>query len=164
MKKIVLFIPVLLLSGLVSFSQDLQCLPSVISTGASPPGSNSDHLSKWMIGEIYQVVLPDPEDMMKDAVIPLNPNDDLSDWKISVFPNPASDLLNIRFEMGNAGDFSYEILDLSGRKMMVKKVVNFLPQQVEKIDISGLVPSMYLLKILALDGQKCELFRFTKMY
>ena len=90
-----------------------------------------------VVGEIYQIT---------------GIEDELAGYVI--YPNPASDLLNINLS-GNPEIDAYEIVDVSG-KMILSKYDNSADTQ---IDVSKLKTGIYLLKIVS--GEKVYKSRFA---
>jgi hypothetical protein len=72
----------------------------------------------------------------------INKTEDLFDYQVSLYPNPANNILNIQIE--NDGVFMAEIIDLKGQKYISKKVSGFIP---DVIDISRLNNGIYILRI-----------------
>ncbi|MCC7245414.1 MAG: VCBS repeat-containing protein [Saprospiraceae bacterium] len=69
-------------------------------------------------------------------------------WQI--FPNPATDVLNIRLGEGVADQAEIQILDVTGRLVATQSVAT--EASITNIDISTLVPGMYFVK-LSIPGQ-----------
>lgn len=70
---------------------------------------------------------------------------------LSVYPNPATDLLSIR--VGNATAISYNVLDLSGRS-----ILNGNLSQLSTIDISSLSAGSYLIQVTTEQGNAMQQF------
>jgi hypothetical protein len=72
---------------------------------------------------------------------------------VSIYPNPANNLVNISFELNSKENISLEIMDMTGRLVksadLGKKNAGVYN---EKVDIQGLNQGMYLLNIRTLDG------------
>lgn len=64
---------------------------------------------------------------------------------MEVFPNPASDVVNVKFE-GKGGDYTVSIIDLSGRTVASKVVTGAGATAVE-VPVTGLVAGNYLVSI-----------------
>lgn len=75
---------------------------------------------------------------------------------MSVFPNPASDMLNIAFS--EPQDAIIELTDITGRKLITKEVNN----QTVNIDISNLKQGVYLVKFIK-NNKPINTRRFIKM-
>ena len=163
MEKIFLFLSVLLLTGLVSFSQEVQFSPVVISSGGSSNSTNSVNFSRWRIGQINVVTLPYENAQKQSSVLSTNlPIELTTGWSASIYPNPVSDMLKVRFEMESKGEFSFEIFDVTGRKLFSQNARQILPGQIAKLDFTGLTPALYLLKIIPSGEGVQQQFKITK--
>jgi len=76
---------------------------------------------------------------------------------IEVYPNPATDLLNVDINTRAGGKFELEVVDVLGQKISAVTVVNHKA----KVDISGLTPGMYMIACYR-DGVKVNATRFIK--
>jgi subtilisin-like proprotein convertase family protein len=72
----------------------------------------------------------------------VNNKDEIINYQISVYPNPANNYLNVQIE--NEGSFMADIIDMKGQKKATKKVAGFVP---ELFDISGLNNGIYILRV-----------------
>lgn len=72
----------------------------------------------------------------------------LAQSKVSVYPNPATDYVNVDAERL----VSIEIYSLAGSRVAVEKQSN-------SVDVSGLAKGVYLVKVTAADGVKVEKIR-----
>ena len=73
----------------------------------------------------------------------INPNHGSEPVDITVFPNPASDEINLRGTIPGAGKISLEMWDISG-KLISKHAFTLNNGQVdEKIDLSGVATGQY---------------------
>lgn len=90
--------------------------------------------------------LPCNEEVLISGTQPLNirPTYD-------VYPNPASEFVNIEINSGDAGDFSCNITDLSGRIIISEQ--KLLKDNKSTIDIRGLTPGVYFIK-MQMNGQE----------
>ena len=84
--------------------------------------------------------------------------DPLTHW--TIFPNPASSQLFIKKENPSFGKtFSYQIVDLTGRVVSTGNLLN--SNESERINISTLAPSIYILRISE-NGKSTTQLRFVK--
>jgi hypothetical protein len=67
--------------------------------------------------------------------------------QLSVFPNPATDIINIEYQSAIKGMLSYKLWDVAGRQITgnTKELKSGLT--VEKLDVSKLPSAKYLLKV-----------------
>jgi hypothetical protein len=164
MKKILLLFSVLLTFGLFAYSQDVQFSPAVIPSGGGSSSTQAVNLSRWRIGQINVVTLPSDENAQKMATVAhtILPDDSPSDWRVTLFPNPVQGELNIRFDMDSKGEYAFEIFDVTGRKMITQKARIIFPGQITELDLSGLTPALYVLKIIPSGEGSHRQFKITK--
>lgn len=77
---------------------------------------------------------------------------------IRIYPNPASDLLNLQYTGDIQPDSRIMVTDVAGRVMLRES----LTQESQTIDISGLQQGIYLLVVMEGNNRK-EVERFVKM-
>jgi hypothetical protein len=73
---------------------------------------------------------------------------DFSKWEVNIYPNPASDKLYIENQSGM--EMLLELYDITG-KMIVNSI---LTGDLEVIDVQGIRPSIYFLKIPIDDSRQ----------
>lgn len=76
---------------------------------------------------------------------------------MSLYPNPAIDVLTLQVEQYSLDQLSYFLFDLSGRLLEEKKVQN----NQTNIDLNGLPSSVYLLKIKS-KNREIKNFKIVK--
>jgi hypothetical protein len=81
-----------------------------------------------------------------------------SAFDVNIFPNPASDLLNIEIAQSDTGRLVLEIFDLKGRALINSGPVK---ETLTQLDISDLAEGAYYLKIAKLNDDR--LFRIEKI-
>lgn len=157
LKKLFLFSIMLFFSGVTLLAQNVQFPREVISSGGGNSSSGSVNLTRWRIGQINVVTIPTGEDVA--TTISENP---VEDWTVNVYPNPVNTLLNVRFDMESRGEFNLELYDVNGRKIIAENGLIILPGQVAEIDLTGLTPALYLLKVIPVTQGSQKLFKITK--
>ena len=115
---------------------------TVVASGFLNPANNSDGpaFGLW-------VALASGGDLIPLPLVPLS-TENFSTSNIDVYPNPASDVLNISIPY-SYNTVSGRIVDVSGRE-----VIN-LPNMTNKIDVSGLSNGMYILDV-AIDNKSFQ--------
>lgn len=68
------------------------------------------------------------------------------DIAMNVYPNPASDVLNVSFEATN-GNYDISILDIAGRIVTSNNYTNLTGSQTIAVPVNGLVPGNYIVTI-----------------
>lgn len=164
LKKLSLFSIILFFSGITLLGQNVQFPREVISSGGGNSSSGSVNLTRWRIGQINVVTIPTGEDRLKQGTVVATAisENPVEDWTVNVYPNPVNTLLNIRFDIESPGEFTLELYDVRGSKIITQNDLTILPGQVAKIDLTGLTPALYLLKIIPAAQGTQKLFKITK--
>ncbi len=163
-KKLSLFCIMLLFSGIALWGQEVQFPRAVISSGGGNFSSNALNLSRWRIGQIKGVTLPSGENLTKQSTIPASAISEktVEEWSVTVYPNPVNTLPNIYFNMENRSEFNIEVYDMTGRKLIAENEQTILPGQVAEINLTGLAPVLYVLKVIpAIQGTQKQ-FKIIK--
>lgn len=88
---------------------------------------------------------------------PLGINKVTRNQEISLYPDPASTILTLKFNLPERGEATIKIIDVSGRELVSRNSVIDNPFT---IDISSLVPGIYFLKIIT--EKSSEIRKFVK--
>ena len=151
MKKLIFLILAITFSPLFLIAQEIYLPPSVLSSAGGNVTDNEINISKWRLGEVYIVTLnTDDEDLA------------INNWQVSVYPNPARKNLHISFQIETTNDFSFEITNLKGKRMLLKKSTTVLPGREITIDVSSLSSGLYLLSIIPSDKEFLQVVKFQK--
>lgn len=70
---------------------------------------------------------------------------------VNIFPNPASNLLNITFDAAGRTQISIEIMDVNGKIVQTQAVTDGT-NKVE-LDISNLASGLYVVRVISAEGQ-----------
>lgn len=69
-------------------------------------------------------------------------------WEVSVFPNPTSSNLHIRFNLPKEDKISISLYDIQGQLILEKKIGNKVPgEHQETLDLKGLTQGSYVCRI-----------------
>ena len=79
---------------------------------------------------------------------------------VSVFPNPVSDILNVRISIAHADQYLISIADMAGRKVHEEKIIASGSQLSSDIDMRGQAAQLY---ILTIRNSKSELITTQKI-
>ena len=149
--KIILLASLLIV--VYSLNAQTTYLPSAIFPSA---GANTNtggiNISKWRLGEVHIVTLNATEIKMEPV-----------GWKVSVYPNPAKETLYISFQAESKNEFSFEITNLEGKRLVTKKSVPVIPGSKTEIDISHLASGLYLLSIIPTGKEFVQVAKFQKL-
>ena len=81
--------------------------------------------------------------------------------EIKVFPNPASDFLNVRFIATEKIDLIIELIDLNGKVLLNEEIVT--DQLIKQINFTHFKSGSYFLRIRKTDGQLLEIYKIQKI-
>lgn len=160
-KALLLFLS--LLFGAWSYSQSLS--PEVIATAGDHFTSSSAQLS-WTLGEpVSETFYGEGTTILTQGFHQTNLMitalaDFSADFKVSVYPNPTAEWLNVEAPDAPAA-FGLELFDVTG------KPLQFLPAEAQSerrtVDLSGLTPGMYLLRLRTEDRKTIKTFKIFKI-
>ena len=111
MKKLLLAILIVII-GFPMFAQEVRFPSAVLSAGGNYEYESSIGLSRWRIGQIHVITLPEE--------LSTRVNDEIQDlskqnWIVSVYPNPVEDFLYLEFKLPETKEFLLKITDAAGR-------------------------------------------------
>ena len=69
-----------------------------------------------------------------------------------LFPNPATDEINISYAAKNSGESQIVLTDLVGRELLLQNFVSSPGEMQFRMDVSGIAPGIYLLQIKTEEG------------
>ena len=163
MKKALLLFLSLLYAGAWSYSQSLS--PEVIATAGDHFSTSSAQLS-WTLGEpVSETFYGEGTTILTQGfhqtTLMITALADFSaDFKVSVYPNPTAEWLNVEAPDAPAA-FGLELFDVTG------KPLQFLPAEPQSerrtVDLSGLTPGMYLLRLRTEDRKTIKTFKIFKI-
>ena len=159
MKKLLLFSILLFFTGITLLGQEVQFPPAVISAGGSNSGTSPVVITRWRIGGINILTFPTP---LKSATFEPIPDGLSADWSVKVYPNPVSDLLRVEFEVAQRSEYIIELLEMTGRKLFVKKTGMVFSGYSGEIDMTGYVSGIYLLRVWPDDQSGQRIFKINR--
>ena len=74
--------------------------------------------------------------------------------QLSVFPNPTNSVVNISFDAPGAGNFSYKLMDMTGRLITEEKTHVNRGNTVRQMDLGKLANANYMLQVFYTEGDK----------
>jgi len=147
-----------------SFGQKLT--PTVVSSGGSYFSAGGYTLSAT-IGEIAVTTLKSgsltlTQGFQQPYDIGTSIKETGLDWSITAYPNPVSEFLNIRFDLTDPIDLNVEIVDISGRKHLIRELYYVTPGEIVTFDMSGFVRGVYLVRIYTPDWRVQKTYKIQK--
>ncbi|MFO8021515.1 MAG: T9SS type A sorting domain-containing protein [Perlabentimonas sp.] len=151
MKRFVLLLALLSFS-LFSISQN-SILEVVAPAGGTFQGT--DISVSWTLGEpvIDTWVNEDAGIMMTSGfqqgnfMITSVPNQMLSDFAVSMYPNPSKNETNILINLPELGNVTITVIDITGRKVIHEEFEQGSLEYSHSLNVSGLKSGLYLVKV-----------------
>ncbi|UPT67567.1 MAG: T9SS type A sorting domain-containing protein [Sphingobacteriales bacterium JAD_PAG50586_3] len=84
--------------------------------------------------------------------------------QINLFPNPATNKVNIAFDLTNAGKLSFRMFDMAGRELAGFTKGSQLGQQTETINLDGISQGLYMLNIVFEAADPTKSFSVVKRF
>ncbi|MEI6755272.1 MAG: T9SS type A sorting domain-containing protein [Paludibacter sp.] len=157
MRRIIILI-ILLVSIKTTYCQSLY--PEVFSCfGGYAKNENVD--LTWTAGEPFYETATNNNNTLTQGfnqsayISSLTGLNNLAEYKISCFPNPTSDFVNIRLKSEKISSLFLQIVDLQGKVLFSKKAGS----SEEKLDFSSFAKGEYLLTI----SENKEIIKFFKI-
>ena len=119
--------------------------------------------STYLVGtlELYIPFRKEPEKPIKIYLNKINKSLPIvvTDNKLTIYPNPGANILQVEFYIPETSKTSLVISDLQGKVLITESAVTLFPGRYQrKFDISKLSPGTYYLKILTPKGPQIEKF------
>lgn len=128
------------------------------AAGGSAAVSGNTH--EWSVGEMVLVHTVSTSGLVVTQGI-LQPmlqvtgiNDHLALEGMSIYPNPASDQLNIKFNLDRSLDITLKLTDISGREQYLKKIKNHNGLALITMDFKAYAAGAYMLQVITTDKIK----------
>lgn len=77
----------------------------------------------------------------------LSVNNENANQNISIYPNPTTDYINVSLENKEQGDIQLDIIDMTGKVISINKSMKTQDKMDWKLDVSGIAPGVYSLRI-----------------
>jgi hypothetical protein len=161
MKKILLILIVFSGSSIV-YCQSLK--PSVIASAGSFAVNASNSVS-WTIGECIIETFSGTNSKLTQGFqqgfyeITTSIDNTLNLIKVNLYPNPASDFINLEIELQSGQEFSYDLYDLNGKSLQNRKIIS----ERSEIRLSDYTGSAYILNVYSKDKKLVKSFKILKI-
>ena len=144
-------LPILfLLMGLSILSRGQELAPEIISSSGESHKASGLMLS-WTIGEPFTTTLEHEDLMLTQGfhqgrlTVSSIDNSSLEELSLKVFPNPAEQLMQIRFSEKLEQQVLVEVYNLQGKKIITTEIAPGENQQI--LQLGSLPPATYILRI-----------------
>lgn len=161
---------ILLLSGFYASAQSILLSPEVFSS----QGNNfigADFELSYTIGELAAISTISSGNITltqgfhqpdKFTIISIAPLDQL--FGAEIYPNPSSDMAQIRISSNEFYNLMIELYDASGRKLRSEKLNHYPGEQLYTLQTSDLSVGTYLVRLLTENGRVSKTLRLNKIY
>jgi len=148
---------IVIFSGVTVTAQEV-----VASSGSS--GTITGYKVDWTLGEPVIETLTGPANILTQGMHQTNllvtglEEMIVPGLEVRVYPNPTSDLLMIEVIQTGNDLFRYELFDITGRKIVLKK----MNSNIEEIDMGSYVSGVYLLNVLNPNRKHVKVCKIIK--
>ena len=164
-RKILLFL--ILLPGFFLARGQVQLTPTVISSAGGYAEATDISLA-WTMGELAVSTLSTTDMILTQGfqqpfLLDINAIDDPEfNWSVNAYPNPVSEILNLRFNIDKTMDLQLELYDITGKKLVIKILPSIMPGGRETLDFSGFRDGIYILKITSEKQKVRKIYKIQK--
>lgn len=144
-------------------AQEIQFPASILSAGGEEESNGPSHVSKWRIGQVNVLEIKSKE--LKGSTITFIERTDkffYRDLEILAYPNPVTDILKVKFEMKESEYLEISVTDITGRKMLERKIRQILPDETLELDFNELNSALYFLNIWSKDKTLVKSVKISK--
>ena len=165
MRKIIVIVS-LALFPFIAWGQSLS--PTVIAT-AGDYFDNGNVSISFTVGEVAVTTLEagdviltqgfqQPFELDVTAV-----NDQEISWSVKTYPNPVKDQLHIKFTLEKTDDFTVVVMDLTGKKVLIKKYNQVNTGEVKDLSFENYAPGIYLISVTSKDKSVRKIYKVQKV-
>jgi hypothetical protein len=161
MKKL-LMIFILAFGFSIGYCQSLK--PEVIATAGSY-FANANNSVSWTIGECIPETFSNGANKLtqgfQQGIYDIKTAVDNTDnrMKITVFPNPATDFVNLEILAQDNNDCYFQLFDSNGKCLKNEKIISVRSQ----IDLIGFARNTYILNVFSTDQKLLKSFKIIKI-
>ncbi len=84
-------------------------------------------------------------------------------WSVKTYPNPVKTQLHVKFTLEKPDEFNVEVMDLTGKKVLIKKFGQVQPGEVREINFQDLAPGIYLISVTSVDKSVRKIYKVQKV-
>lgn len=161
MKKIILIL-LMVLGYSIGHCQALK--PDVIATAGSFYANNTYSVS-WTIGECIPETYANATNKLtqgfQQGIYDIKTVADYTEngMKINLYPNPATDFINLEMQMTDQKDYFYQLFDTNGKCLKNQKITSVQSQ----INLVGYSSNSYILNVFSTDQKLLKSFKILKI-
>lgn len=163
------FLSFLLWAGLasqLSFAQDIQLSPTVIASAGNYAETDNISIS-WTLGEVAVSTLQQGDIILTQGfqqpyTSGTGITNDPINWQITAYPIPATDHINLQFDIPAEEDFFIEIQDITGKIISQLQYKQVYPGDVIPVEVSSYTSGVYFFRISTLDRDQVRIISVQK--
>jgi hypothetical protein len=84
-------------------------------------------------------------------------------WSVRTYPNPVKENLHVKFTLESPEGFTLVVMDLTGKKVFIKKYDQVQPGEVKDIDFQNYAPGIYLVSVTSNDKSVRKIYKVQKV-
>ena len=84
-------------------------------------------------------------------------------WSVRTYPNPVKENLHVKFTLESPEGFTIVVMDLTGKKVFIKKYDQVQPGEVKDIDFQNYAPGIYLVSVTSNDKSVRKIYKVQKV-
>ncbi len=151
--KTKIFTLCMFLSCILLHGQEVHLRSAVMTTSGLNESGKSVNISRWRIGQVYQIVMPEAELSQLPA----------RDWDVLFYPNPTLHHVNLQFQTVHSDEFDIQVVDNTGKSVLMTTKRKVLPSEVIPLDLSGFISGVYLISITDKTKQSHKIIKINKI-
>lgn len=161
MRKILLIL-IMAFGFTIGYGQSLK--PDVIATAGSFY-ANSNNSVSWTIGECIPETFASSGNMLtqgfQQGIYDINTVADYTEnrLKINLFPNPATDFVNLEMQVSDFKGYFYQLFDANGKCLKHGKIT----LERSPINLTGFVCNAYILNVFNPEQKLLKSFKIIKI-
>ena len=165
MKRSILSFVFLLSMGFL-FAQ-VSMVNSVLATAGDFQTNGSYSLS-WTVGELAVNTLTEGSNVLTqgfqqpwDMSVSIQDGPEIN-WSVKAYPNPVYDYLNVKFSLEKSEEFSIEVTDITGKKVLTREPQMINTDEIVDLDFTQFKPGIYFLRVYSSDQKVHKVYKIKK--
>ena len=140
---------------------------SVLSTAGAFQTNGSYSLS-WTVGELAVRTLTEGSNVLTqgfqqpwDMSVSIQDGPEIN-WSVQAYPNPVYDYLNVKFSLEKSEEFSIEVTDITGKKVLTREPQMINTDEIVDLDFTQFKPGIYFLRVYSSDQKVHKVYKIKK--
>lgn len=140
---------------------------SVLATAGAFQTNGSYSLS-WTVGELAVSTLTEGSNVLTqgfqqpwDMSVSIQDGPEIN-WSVKAYPNPVYDYLNVKFSLEKSEEFSIEVTDITGKKVLTREPQMINTDEIVDLDFTQFKPGIYFLRVYSSDQKVHKVYKIKK--